>query len=80
MFYKVIFGNLWADCTHTGNYIHDIIRIQWLVRHSGGSRNFRGGGRGRIFRSGGCFDAPSHIPYLFVARVVNKINNVNFVS
>ena len=40
----------------------------------------RGGGggarRGRIFRSGVCFDAPSHIPYLFVARVVNKKNNV----
>ena len=35
--------------------------------------------RGRIFRSRVCFDAPSHIPYLFVARVVNKINNVNIV-
>ena len=34
---------------------------------------------GRIFRSGVCFDAPSHIPYLFVARVVNKINIVNIV-
>ena len=33
--------------------------------------------RGRIFRSGVCFDAPSHIPYVFVARVVNKIHNVN---
>ena len=26
-----------------------------------------------------CFDAPSHIPYVFVARVVNKIHNVNIV-
>ena len=42
----------------------------------------RGGGRslrGRIFRSGVCFDAPSHIPYVFEARVVNKIQNVNIV-
>ena len=29
---------------------------------------------GRIFRSRVCFDAPSHIPYVFVARVVNKIH------
>ena len=35
--------------------------------------------RGRMFRSGVCFDAPSHIPYVFVARVVNKIHNVNIV-
>ena len=47
---------------------------QWRIQE------FQGGGRDRIFRSGACFDAPSHIPYLFVARVVNKINNVNFVS
>mgnify|MGYP003687743377 CR=1 FL=1 len=46
--------------------------------YSGGSRNFKGGG-GRIFGSGVCFDAPSHIPYVFVARVVNKIHNVNIV-
>ena len=25
------------------------------------------------------FDAPSHRPYVFVARVVNKIHNVNSV-
>ena len=38
--------------------------------------------RGRIFRSGVCFDidAPSNIPYVFVARVVNKIHNVNNVN
>ena len=52
--------------------------------YSGGSRNFKTGGgarsrRGRIFRSGVCFDAPSHISYVFVARVVNKIHNVNIV-
>ena len=47
---------------------------------SGGSRNFKtGGGGGRIFRSGVCFDAPSHILYVFVARVVNKIRNVSIV-
>ena len=34
---------------------------------------------GRIFRSGVCFDAPSHIPYVFVVRVVNKIHIVNIV-
>ena len=38
-----------------------------------------GGGRGRIFRSGVCFDAPSHIPYVFAARVVDKIHTVNIV-
>ena len=46
---------------------------------SGGSRNFNTGGRGRIFRSGVCFDVPSHILYVFVARVVNKIHNINTV-
>ena len=49
-------------------------RIQELQK-GGGARSRRG----RIFRSGVCFDAPSHISYLFVARVVNKINNVNIV-
>ena len=42
----------------------------------------KGGGRSRrdrIFRSGVCFDALSHILYVFVARVVNKIHNVNIV-
>ena len=42
----------------------------------------KGGGRSRrgiIFRSGVCFDAPSHILYVFVARVVNKIHNINTV-
>ena len=34
--------------------------------------------RGWILRSWICFDAPSHIPF-FVARVVNKIHNVNIV-
>ena len=38
-----------------------------------------GEGRGRIFRSGVCFDAPTHIPYVFVARVVNKIHKVNIL-
>ena len=35
--------------------------------------------RCRILRSGVCFDAPSHIPYIFVVRVVNKILFVNIV-
>ena len=52
------------------------------AEHSGGSRNFKTGEgawsrRGRIFRSWVCFDAPSHIPYVFAARVVNEIHNVN---
>ena len=32
-----------------------------------------------LIRSGVCFDAPSHILSVFVARVVNKIHNVNTV-
>ena len=36
-------------------------------------------GGGRTLRSGVCFDAPSHISYVFVVRVVNKIHNVNIV-
>ena len=43
------------------------------------SESQRGPSVVKIFRSGVCFDAPSHIPYLFVAREVNKINNVNIV-
>ena len=35
--------------------------------------------RARIFRFRICFDVPSHIPYVFVARVLNKIHNVNIV-
>ena len=50
---------------------------------SGGSRNFQTGGRGPsmvdFFRSGVCFDAPSHILSVFEARVLNKIHNVNIV-
>ena len=47
-------------------------QTQWRIQEF---QNGRGGvqsRRGRIFRSGVCFDAPSHIPYVFVARVVNK--------
>ena len=42
-----------------------------IIGYSGGSRNFKTGGVS--------FDAPSHIPYVFVARSVNKIHNVNIV-
>ena len=46
------------------------------ISKGGGGARSRGG---RIFRSGVCFDAPKHILYVFVARVVNKIHNVNIV-
>ena len=46
-----------------------------ISKQGGGARSRRG----RIFRSKICFDAPSHIPYVFVARVVNKIHNINTV-
>ena len=36
--------------------------------------------RGRFLRSGVCFDALSRIPYVFVVRVVNKIQIVNIVN
>ena len=64
---------------------------QLYMYFSGRSMNFKTGGgggggggggagsrRSRNFRSGVCFDASSHIPYVFVARVVN-IHNVNIV-
>ena len=35
---------------------------------------------GRILRSGVCFEAPSHIPYIFVVTVVNKIHILNIES
>ena len=51
------------------------VKFQWRI-----SRNFKTGERGRILRSGVCFDhAPSHIRYIFVVRVVNKIHIVNIV-
>ena len=39
----------------------------------------RGGGAVKFLGLGFVFYAPSHIPYVFVARVVNKIHNVNIV-
>ena len=53
---------------------HNQRRIQEF-QNGGGARSRRG----RIFKPGICFDAPSHILYLFVARVVNKIHNINTV-
>ena len=44
------------------------------------SKRGRGGAqswRGRILSTKVCFDAPSHIPYVFVRRVVNNIHIVN---
>ena len=49
------------------------------VAISGVSRNFKTGEGGTIFRFRLCFDVPSHIPYVFLARVVNKIHIVNNV-
>ena len=62
----------------------------YLISHGryegrGGSRNFKTGRgvegarshRGRILRSKVCSDALSHIPYVFVWRVVNNIHIVN---
>ena len=46
---------------------------------SGGSRNFRTGGAVEFFGSGNCFDAPSHIPYVFVVRVVTEKQIVHIV-
>ena len=46
--------------------------MQWRIQE------FQNGGGGP-FRFRICFDAPSHIPYVFVARVVDKIHNVNIV-
>ena len=37
------------------------------------------GGTVEFLRSGGCFDAPSHIPYGFVVRVEGKLNIANIV-
>ena len=50
-----------------------------ILKRGLGGGWFRQSRRGRIFRSGLCFDAPSHILYVFVVRVVNKIHNVNIV-
>ena len=50
--------------------------VQWRIQERGEGARSR---RGRIFRSGVSVDAPSHIPYVFVARSVNKIHNVNIV-
>ena len=35
--------------------------------------------RGRILKSWVCFEAPLHMPYVFVVRVVNKLHVVNIV-
>ena len=60
--------------------MHGALFFFACMHDSGGSRNFKiqKGGRGPgplefFSRPGVCFDAPSHIPYVFVARVVNKI-------
>ena len=58
---------------------HDVACVyQWRIQE------FQNGGAGcpgavEFLDLGVCFDAPSHIPYVFVARVVNKIHNINTV-
>ena len=53
------------------------IKTQWRIQEfqNQGARSRRG----RILRSVFCFDAPLHIHYVFVARVMNKIHIVNIV-
>ena len=57
------------------------VSITEKIWFSGGSRNLKTGGRcpGAVlfFRSGDCFDAPSHISYAFVVSVENKVHIVN---
>ena len=74
---------LGLDCDHrlTTNLLicqNYLYLSQWRIQEfqNGGARSRRG----TIFRSGVCFDAPSNIPYVFVARVVNKIHNINIVN
>ena len=51
--------------------------IQWRIKEfQNWGAQFR---RSRILRSGVCFDASSHIPFVFVVRVVNKVHIVNIV-
>ena len=63
----------WPIVSHGSNWWRSVADPGISKREGARSR------RGRIFRSGVSFDAPSHIPYVFVARVVNKIHNVNIV-
>ena len=58
---------------------HSAIHYRFRDLH-GGSRNFKTRGRGPCAVEFLCYDAPSHIPYDFVARVVNKIQNVDIVG
>ena len=69
---------------------HDIyltlyLNVMWynaLILNGGGPPKFQNRGRrpipsGRILRTKICFDAPLHIPYVFVRGVVNYIHIVN---
>ena len=50
---------------------------QWRIQEfqHRGARSLRG----RILKSWVCFEAPLHMPYVFVVRVVNKLHVVNIV-
>ena len=60
-------------------FFTNFIRIYLPVADPGISKLGAQSRRGRIPRSGVCFEAPSHIPYVLVVRVVNKIHIINIV-
>ena len=53
--------------------ISDEIKIPGILKR--GARSLCG----IILRSADCFDAPSHLTYVFVVREVNEIDIVNIV-
>ena len=55
------------------------INNQWRIQECQKGGGGRGPGALEFLGLGFVFDAPSHIPFVFVARVVNKIHNVNNV-
>ena len=63
---------------------HLLHKYRGIILISGGSRNFKTGGCSsgavEFLGMGFCLEATSHIPYVFVVRVVNKIHVVNIVS
>ena len=61
--------------------VHDMIGLKNISSGADPGISKRGRGarsrRGRILRAKVCFYAPSHIPYVFVRRIVNNIHIVN---
>ena len=62
--------------SHKVNNVFFLLLIKVMI-YSGGFRNIIPGGAVSFFRSENCFDAPSHIPYVFVVRAENKMHIVN---